>query len=439
MRIKGSAGEGGVAMASVNETSPLLGATDRTNNLKAFVVEGLFGRDLSHRIEFPRPNPQAAKPDLLILLGPNGCGKTTILRMIGGFLSLDFDVFRQIPFSEASLELYSGDTIRVTRTKNNDFPLEVEYGAHVATLSMSKHGYDEEQGARVNAFRESALPVFSSINFQLLDIHRSLALQNESKITADDYLKYSYRTPPDRDEERKNLLARRVFRFIREAQVNYRRFFEAAQLELLPRILESIRRTKEDFMSVASLREKVEAMKTRNHGVGRFGLQTDDADISTIEEILSLDKYVNDDVSRAVLESYVEMLENRTQTRELIAKRLLGFEEIMDEFLIGKRVRIDPRNGLAIEDGRGRLKETDLSSGEYHFLYMMVTALLCQREGSIIAVDEPELSLHVTWQRKVVSALAKCAAGASPLFLFATHSAAITAEHLDKSITLQVE
>jgi predicted ATPase len=133
------------------------------------------------------------------------------------------------------------------------------------------------------------------------------------------------------------------------------------------------------------------------------------------------------------------MQQNRSQTRELIADRLIGFENIMDDFLVGKSVRVDGKTGLRIEAPTGNLSEIDLSSGEYHFLYMMVTALLCFRSGSIIAIDEPELSLHVTWQRKVVSALARCASGAAPLFLFATHSTAIGAEHTDRIKTLFVE
>lgn len=104
----------------------------------------------------------------------------------------------------------------------------------------------------------------------------------------------------------------------------------------------------------------------------------------------------------------------------------------MEEFLIDKSIIIDVNNGLSIRSRNQVLEEDDLSSGEYHFLYMMVSALLCRRLGSIIAIDEPELSLHVSWQRKLVSALARCAAGASPLFLFATHSLAISAEHSDK-------
>jgi len=170
----------------------------------------------------------------------------------------------------------------------------------------------------------------------------------------------------------------------------------------------------------------------------RFSLQTDDADLQTLIDLIS-GSHANNPHALSVIETYVEMQENRNKARELIATRLLGFEKIVDDFLSGKSVRIDARVGLRIEtQGKSELKETELSSGDYHFLYVMVAALLCQRIGSVIAIDEPELSLHVSWQRKVVGALAKCAAGASPLFLFATHSAAIAAEHADRIEHLSV-
>ncbi len=170
-----------------------------------------------------------------------------------------------------------------------------------------------------------------------------------------------------------------------------------------------------------------------------MGLETDESDLDTLISLLSDKTKFNDNPSLAVLEAYVEMQENRHQTRQLIANRLASFEAIMADFLLGKTVHINANVGLEILSPTGPLREVDLSSGEYHFLYMMVAALLCLRTGSIIAIDEPELSLHVSWQRKVVSTLARCAAGASPLFLFATHSSAISAEHRDRVKLLRVE
>lgn len=160
----------------------------------------------------------------------------------------------------------------------------------------------------------------------------------------------------------------------------------------------------------------------------RYGLQIDDTDLRSIERVL---ERTSDEQADAfpIIATYVEAEETRNSARNLISKRLVEFEAIMDDFMIGKRIRLDARNGIRILTDEGALTEDDLSSGEYHFLYMMVSALLCERVGSIIAIDEPELSLHVKWQRKLVSALSRCAARASPLFILATHSVAISAEH----------
>lgn len=229
-------------------------------------------------------------------------------------------------------------------------------------------------------------------------------------------------------------LANRVKSFIRDAQVNYRRFFSADDLSLLPRILERFKSSYETT-DRSELLERVKAVQSRFSLMKRFGLQTDDADVSALTNLLRDDAY-QEAHSLTLLETYVEMQESQNKARELIAERLESFENIMDEFLVGKSIRIDARNGLTITTPDAILEEADLSSGEYHFLYMMVSALLCHRSGSIIAIDEPELSLHVIWQRKVLSALARCAARASPLFIFATHSAAIASEHADKVYSL---
>ena len=55
-------------------------------------------------------------------------------------------------------------------------------------------------------------------------------------------------------------------------------------------------------------------------------------------------------------------------------------------------------------------------------LFLMVAALVTRRRGTVIAIDEPEMSMHIAWQRKLIPALVECASNAEPLFIFATHS-----------------
>jgi energy-coupling factor transporter ATP-binding protein EcfA2 len=422
-------------MANIGSPSPEERGEQGAIRLHQFIVRGLLGRDTCHKILFPAQYRGDGEPDLLILMGSNGSGKTTILRMIDGMIKLNFDTFRKIPFREAILTLSTGDDLVVTPTSEETTPLLVKFRDLSARLPKQQGDYrvcDEEP---VDKFRAVAKPVVDTVSFELLDIHRSIALGQET----DDS---SYYFDPASGETRRRSagpsLSDRVRLFVREAQVNYRQFFVADQLELLPRILKRLS-TAGKQTSKEELANKVAEIATRSSKFSRLGLQTDAADLKSLRNLLSDKKDFTDPASLAVFDAYVEMQQNRAETKELIADRLLGFEGIMDDFLSGKQVRVDGRRGLVIETPLGALTETQLSSGEYHFLYMMVTALLCYRTGSIIAIDEPELSLHVTWQRKVVSALTRCASGGSPLFLFATHSSAIAAEHSDRVIMLDRE
>ena len=139
-----------------------------------------------------------------------------------------------------------------------------------------------------------------------------------------------------------------------------------------------------------------------------------------------------------MLGSYVELLESRAAERALVADRLRTFERHMSEFFGDKTVSIDPREGICIRTESGdTLAEHQLSSGEFHFLFLMVAALVTRQRGTVIAIDEPEMSMHIAWQPKLIEALVDCASNAHPLFIFATHSPDLAASYPDAMIELK--
>ncbi|MCH8295763.1 ATP-binding protein, partial [Candidatus Poribacteria bacterium] len=73
-----------------------------------------------------------------------------------------------------------------------------------------------------------------------------------------------------------------------------------------------------------------------------------------------------------------------------------------------------------------------LSSGEQQML-----SFLCHnafQKNSIIFIDEPELSLHVDWQRLLFPTLLK--QGTGNQFIVATHSPFIYSKYPDKELIL---
>ena len=158
----------------------------------------------------------------------------------------------------------------------------------------------------------------------------------------------------------------------------------------------------------------------------RLGLEPDHWDYEQMMKLLSdLENRIGAPNQHAltVLGSYLEQLESRLAERNLVADRLRTFERLMKTFWKDKAVKIHPRRGfqICLESGES-LEEKHLSSGEFHLLLLMVAALGTRRKGTMIAIDEPEMSMHIEWQRRLVPALVECASKADPLLIFATHS-----------------
>jgi energy-coupling factor transporter ATP-binding protein EcfA2 len=55
---------------------------------------------------------------------------------------------------------------------------------------------------------------------------------------------------------------------------------------------------------------------------------------------------------------------------------------------------------------------------------------------TIFAIDEPELSLNVKWQRKLIRALQEVVGDSHVQFVFASHSMEFLSEHLEKVVEL---
>jgi predicted ATP-dependent endonuclease of OLD family len=164
-----------------------------------------------------------------------------------------------------------------------------------------------------------------------------------------------------------------------------------------------------------------------------------------------------DDAARRVKENtrsfeittfFIFPLVNRTKSmvlfaRELEQKRSLlfapldAYQSIVNSFLTGKNISVSDRGELRItplKQKRDHLEWRQLSSGEKQILILLTQALIWERNPVVYVADEPELSLHVTWQEKLISSL-KSLAGRCQ-FIVATHSPDIAGGFPDRIIDL---
>lgn len=125
--------------------------------------------------------------------------------------------------------------------------------------------------------------------------------------------------------------------------------------------------------------------------------------------------------------SITEDVESMQEEKFELTKSFRDYEKEVNSYF-------SPRKTFAItEDGLFRVKSkqrkvelSDLSSGEKHILTILGKAALSRKDGAIFIADEPELSLHLDWQRMILPSIIKLSPKSQ--IIVATHSPSINAK-----------
>ena len=120
-----------------------------------------------------------------------------------------------------------------------------------------------------------------------------------------------------------------------------------------------------------------------------------------------------------------------------LAESIIVYQDIINSFFVGKRLVIDNgRMGIVLSDGSGLSMEC-LSSGEMHLLIIFYRLLFQARPGSLVIIDEPEISLHVSWQQRLGPVFSDVCRLRDLQMLIATHSPQTIHDMWDKATELR--
>ena len=124
------------------------------------------------------------------------------------------------------------------------------------------------------------------------------------------------------------------------------------------------------------------------------------------------------------------------EKREGIFRPKQLFEEIINKMMNGKTLIFDERNTPKIFIGEKKSYDIDiLSSGEKQLFILLGEALLQEEKPIVFISDEPELSLHVTWQSVLFENIRSL--NANSQIITATHSPDIVGPFQDKIINVE--
>lgn len=103
------------------------------------------------------------------------------------------------------------------------------------------------------------------------------------------------------------------------------------------------------------------------------------------------------------------------------------FQDLMDELFSYTRKKIDRKSNDIIfyQDGE-RLSPYKLSSGEKQMLVILLTVLVRDGDHCVLFMDEPEASLHIEWQQKLIGMIREL--NPNVQLILTTHSPAVIME-----------
>jgi len=125
-----------------------------------------------------------------------------------------------------------------------------------------------------------------------------------------------------------------------------------------------------------------------------------------------------------VLTVYLEDSEEKLRVYDDLLDKIELFVNILNEKRFAfKSIKINGTQGFYFQLKNGqRLNLTDLSSGEQQEVVLFYELLFRTNPNTLILIDEPEISLHVTWQKAFVQDLQRISKMKQISFLVATHS-----------------
>jgi ABC-type cobalamin/Fe3+-siderophores transport system ATPase subunit len=133
----------------------------------------------------------------------------------------------------------------------------------------------------------------------------------------------------------------------------------------------------------------------------------------------------------------IDMLNGDEEQREKavslsIPKR--KFQDMMDELFAYTRKKIDRKsNEIFFYQDDEKLSPYKLSSGEKQMLVILLTALVRNGERSVLFMDEPEASLHIEWQQKLIAMIRNL--NPDMQLILTTHSPAMIMEGWMEDVT----
>lgn len=416
-----------------------------------------------------------------IVYGPNGVGKTKMMEIIHGVSCLDLRRLKGIPFESATLRYSDGSCLQVKQSldsesrmdndedENSDISLEFSLcrpghreliwrtrDDHFRRIVEMRTPFVQESPDTWRDLRDGELITTSEI----ISRHPSLEQYQTNILTIDldeilDFVSHTpsyfietqrlkvamyddgYQGKPSWASRRskqksKSMIAKQsemILDHLSEAQTKHSKIAQTMDRTFPRRVLmdgDSAHAPKADV--IAERYNRQNELRTRLARVASVPLE---------DELALPDKTLSGWELR-LLEVYLDDTEEKLKPLVDVLTRIEMLEKFANDRLLNKVLEVNDDEGLVVKrKSDGEVIDLDsLSSGEQHEIILLVGMLFNVPSGSIVLIDEPEISLHVAWQLDFIPMVAKIADLIDFVFIVATHSPQIINGEMESAVRL---
>nr|WP_239085116.1 ATP-binding protein [Streptomyces halstedii] len=411
----------------------------------------MFG-SVNHSVDF------SADHAVTIIAGPNGCGKTHLLRLIYAITAYDLNSLARTPFSTLELTLRSKKRIKVKRTTTEEGVVTFEFsGKDLRGRPYNPYKFNYSEVAD-----ERELPpwITQTTDGTWFDAR-------VERVVTTDFIRRRYGVAIDAPDVRipqqfswlKNFFSGSSAIFIDTQRL------DAGPLRKSPQDF-SMRRTGDAAPVASRISQYMEQIRAQITEARRASLAaSQDADQSFAERVLEKarttikekdlkERYQKiadqqaelhenglsaqlmavafpdsrtNPTERRILNVFLDDWEKRLSPLLPINGKLKALRKIVEDKFVGKEIKLDARGGIRFYSKKTKtpLRVGSLSSGEQHLLAVFTLLLFSADSGSLVLIDEPEISMHAAWKHDFLSDISEVADINDLQIALATHSSSI--------------
>lgn len=439
-------------------------------------VDKLFG-------VFDHVIPLNQSGQITIVIGENGLGKTVILEAVNALFDGKYNFFNGLDFTKFTFRFDNGDSWYLTKKENSDSCSlfisrvnkdskkikehkisNVSFNKRKVTPSMAKRRAirEREMELEYRWMRDRDSSFFEYDEFDELErMHHYRQVQRMKHLT---WLGEEEVNPPKwftdgiESVDVRLIETQRVMtakesgsdsyvNTVQRCSTELKRLISLAAKEsadetsLLDstypnRLIKKLKQgTNDTFEDLNSALVKLDQRRKILSSIGLV-IDSEDSDILQIKE--------NQKDLVGLLKLYIDDSHKKLDPFDSLAKKIILLKDIVNKRFKHKTLEIRQGKGLVfkstvIKDIDGEyidIPSSKLSSGEQNELILFYKLIFEAKENDLYLIDEPELSLHISWQNKFIQDLKDVTKMNKVTIVIATHSPDIIDDNWDLKVEL---